>query len=76
MYSSEDSLEREGCKLQGPRSPFSSSMNKSWVSFKDLVGIMRNDSFKSVKGTSRASTLKQHIVQCPAMRGVIDFSYR
>ena len=49
-------------------------MHKSWVRFKDVVGVMRNDSFKSVKGTSRASTLRQCIVQCPTMRGTIDLS--
>lgn len=73
---SEDSIVREGCKLQGPRTPFSSSMHKSWVNFKDVVGVMRNDAFKSVKGTSMGSTLKSCIVQCPDIRSAIDLHYR
>ena len=36
---SEDCLVREGCNLEGGGSPFSSSMHKSWLTSKEVVGL-------------------------------------
>lgn len=47
---SEDILVREGCKLEGSGSPFWSCMHKSWMRSKDVVGIVQNVSFESVRG--------------------------
>ena len=67
---------REGCNLEGGGSPFSSSMHKSWVNLKAVVGVMGNDTFKSVRETSMGSTLRSRIVRCPDIRNAIDLHYR
>ena len=63
---SEDGVDREGCKLQGLEAPFSSSMHTSWVRFKDVVGVMRNDFFKRLKGDRQV--LQLEAVQCAVSR--------
>ena len=63
---SEDSVDREGCKFQGLGAPFSTSMHTSWVRFKDVVGVMRNDFFKRLKGDQQGLPLEA--VQCAVSR--------
>ena len=63
---SEDGVDREGCKLQGLGAPFSRSMHTSWVRFKDVVGVMRNDFFKRLKGDQQGCQLED--VQCAVFR--------
>ena len=63
---SEDVVNREGCKLQGLGAPFSSSMHTFWVTFKNVVGVMRNDLFKRLKGDQQGLPLVA--VQCAFSR--------
>ena len=63
---SEDGVNREGCKFQGLGAPFSRSMHTSWVRFKDVVGVMRNDFLKRLKGDQQGLPLVA--VQCAFSR--------
>ena len=63
---SEDGVDREGCKLQGLGAPISSSMHTFWVRFRDVVGVMRNDFFKRLKGDQQGLPLEA--VQCAVSR--------
>ena len=63
---SEVAVEREGCKLLGIGAPFSSSMHTFWVTFKNVVGVMRNDLFKRLKGDQQGLPLEA--VQCAVSR--------
>ena len=73
---SEDKIFREGCKLQGLRAQFSSSMHTSWVRFQDVVGVMRKDFFKGLKGDQQG--LQLEAVQCAVSRcdSFIDLNSR
>ena len=63
---SEDSVDREGYKLQGLGAPFSSSIHTSCLRFKDVVGVMRYDFFKRLKGDQQGLPLED--VQCAVSR--------
>ena len=60
--------------MQDLRAPLSSSMCISWVRFKNVVGVMRSDSFKRLKGSSRAFNLRLYSVQFPAVIVAIDLN--